>query len=232
MEATTLAFDTGAPGFAVETPGLTPEILALGGVAVEPGAAGAAEMPGFTETEAEGDGAAFKFTVACGTGFDTGGRLIFAVCNLGSIGVGVLEIEAAGTAGADGAGGMVAVETGFATPGAVGGIEAGLAMPGAAGAIETGLASPGAAGAAETGLAIPGALGGFGMVVMAPGADGGFGMEAIMGGLGMGAAGTADGGLGRGAGALKLGGAGGMTVLFWRPGEGAGAEAGGELGAS
>jgi len=198
LEATTLAFDTGAPGFAVETPGLTPAILTLAGVAVEPGAA---EMPGFTETEAAGDGAAFKFTVACGTGFEAEGRLIFAVCNLGSIGVGVLEIEAAGTAGADGAGGMDAVETGFATPGA-------------AGATETGLARPGAAGTAETGLAMPGALGGFGMEGMAPGADGGFGMEAIMGGFGKGAAGTADGGLGRGAGALKLGGAGGMTVLF------------------
>lgn len=232
MEATTLAFDTGAPGFAVETPGLTPEILTLAGVAVEPGAAGAAEMPGFTETEAAGDGAAFKFTVACGTGFETEGKLIFAVCNLGSIGVGVVEIEAAGTAGEDGAGGMAAVETGFATPGAAGAIETGLAIPGAEGATETGLARPGAAGTAETGLAMPGALGGFGMEGMAPGADGGFGMEAIMGGFGIGAAGTADGGLGRGAGALKLGGAGGMMVLFWRPGEGAGAEAGGELGAS
>jgi hypothetical protein len=229
LEATTLAFDTGAPGFAVETPGLTPEILTLAGVAVEPGAA---EMPGFTETEAAGDGAAFKFTVACGTGFEAEGRLIFAVCNLGSIGVGVVEIEAAGTAGEDGAGGMAAVETGFATPGAAGAIETGLAIPGAEGATETGLARPGAAGTAETGLAMPGALGGFGMEGMAPGADGGFGMEAIMGGFGIGAAGTADGGLGRGAGALKLGGAGGMTVLFWRPGEGAGAEAGGELGAS
>ena len=198
----------------METPGLTPEILTLAGVAVEPVAAGAAEMPGFTETEAAGDGAAFKFTVACGTGFETGGRLIFAVCNLGSSGVGVWEIEAAGTAGADGAGGMAAVETGFATPGAAGAIETGLAIPGAVGATETGLARPGAAGTAETGWAMPGALGGFGMEGMAPGADGGFGMEAIMGGLGMGAAGTADGGLGRGAGALKLGGAGGMTVLF------------------
>jgi len=111
----------------VEIPGLTPEILALGGVAVEPGAAGAVEMPGFTGTEAPGDGAAFKFTVACGTGFETGGRLIFAVCNLGSIGVGVWEIEAAGTAGA-------AVETGFATPGAAGAIDTGLAIPGAVGA--------------------------------------------------------------------------------------------------
>jgi hypothetical protein len=224
LEATTLAFETGAPGFAVETLGLIPEMLGLAGVAVEPGAAGAAEIPGFTDTEA--DGAAFKFTVACGTGLDTEGRLIFAVCNFGSAGVGALEIEAAGTAGADGAGGMAAVETGFAI--------------GAEGAIETGLATPGAdgkeaAGAALGGFGIdatPGALGGFGMEGMTPGADGGFGIEAIIGGLGMGAAGTADGGLGRGAGALKLGGAGGMTVLFCRPGEGAGAEAGGELGAS
>ena len=174
---------------------------------MEPGAAGAAEIPGFTDTEA--DGAAFKFTVACGTGFETGGRLIFAVCNFGSTGVDALEIEAAGTAVADGA------------------IETGLAMPGAEGKA--------AAGAALGGFgidAMPGALGGFGMEGMTPGADGGFGIEAIIGGLGMGAAGTADGGLGRGAGALKLGGAGGMTVLFCRPGEGAGAEAGGELGAS
>ena len=173
---------------------MIPEILALGGILVEPGAAGAAEMPGFTEIEAPGDGAAFRFTVACGTGFETGGRLIFAVCNLGSIGGAAWEIEAAGIAGA-------AMETGFATPGA-------------AGATDTGLAIPGAAGARETGLAIPGALGGFGIEGTAPGADGGLGMEAIIGGLSMGAAGTADGGLGRGAGALKLGGAGGMTVLF------------------
>jgi hypothetical protein len=79
LEATTLALETKAPGFAVETPGLAMEMPGFAGVAVEAGAAAATESPGFREPEGEGDGAAFKFTVACGTGFETGGRLILAV---------------------------------------------------------------------------------------------------------------------------------------------------------
>jgi hypothetical protein len=74
FEATTLALETGAPGFDAEIPGLTLEMPGFTGVAVE---ARATDMPGFKETEAEG--APFKFTVACGTGCETGGRLIFAV---------------------------------------------------------------------------------------------------------------------------------------------------------
>jgi hypothetical protein len=55
------------------------EMPGFAGVAVEAGAAAATESPGFGGPEGEGDGAAFKFTVACGTGFETEGRLILAV---------------------------------------------------------------------------------------------------------------------------------------------------------